>query len=298
MSVDKMQQQRFELKYKISEDTALRVRDFVSSFLVPDEFAEGKPNFSYPVHSLYLDSDDMRLYWDTINGNKNRFKLRLRYYDDNPNSPIFFEIKRRMNNCILKQRGGVRRNAVGWLLAGHIPEASHLVSKDTKPMVALQRFCQLMAEMGASPKGHIFYMREAWMGLYDNSVRVTLDREVGCDPHFSMDVSTRVENPAFAFRPLVILELKFTNRFPVWFEDLVRSCDLVLTGAAKYVDGVAACGESIFYGRRPNLIEEMQTTQAPEPLQSSNSAQDLEPDHSRQTASHNNFTIKEGMNHG
>jgi SPX domain protein involved in polyphosphate accumulation len=264
MSQDKMQQQRFELKYKISEDTAMRVRDFVSSYLIPDEFAEGKPNFSYAVHSLYLDSDDMRLYWDTINGNKNRFKLRLRYYDDNPHSPVFFEIKRRMNNCILKQRGGVRHEAVGWLLAGHIPEAAHLVSKETKAMVALLRFCQLMGEMRASPKAHIFYMREAWMGLQDNSVRVTLDREVGCDPHFSTKVSTHVENPAFAFRPQVILELKFTNRFPVWFEDLVRTCNLVLTGAAKYVDGVAACGESLFYGRQPELVEEMKATIKPE----------------------------------
>lgn len=297
MAQDKMQQQRFELKYKISEDTAMRVRDFVSSYLIPDEFAEGKPNFSYPVHSLYLDSDDMRLYWDTINGTKNRFKLRLRYYDDNPNSPIFFEIKRRMNNCILKQRGGVRRNAVGWLLAGHIPEASHLFSKETKPMVALQRFCQLMAEMGASPKGHIFYMREAWMGLYDNSVRVTLDREVGCDPHFSMEVSTRVTNPSFAFRPLVILELKFTNRFPVWFEDLVRSCNLVLTGAAKYVDGVDACGSSLFYGRRPTLIEEMQTTQAPKPIQNGNATLDSAPAKEDESVGQSNL-IKEELNHG
>jgi SPX domain protein involved in polyphosphate accumulation len=264
MSQDKMQQQRFELKYKISEETALRVRDFVSSYLIPDEFAEGKPNFSYAVHSLYLDSDDMRLYWDTINGNKNRFKLRLRYYDDNPHSPVFFEIKRRMNNCILKQRGGVRHEAVRWLLAGHIPEASHLVSKETKALVALLRFSQLMGEMGASPKAHIFYMREAWMGLNDNTVRVTLDREIGCDPHFSTEVSTHVENPAFAFRPQVVLELKFTNRFPVWFEDLVRSCDLVLTGAAKYVDGVAACGESLFYGLQPELVEEMKSTMKPE----------------------------------
>lgn len=292
-----MQQQRFELKYKISEETALRVRDFVSSYLIPDEFAEGKPNFSYPVHSLYLDSDDMRLYWDTINGNKNRFKLRLRYYDDNPDSPIFFEIKRRMNNCILKQRGGVRRNAVGWLLAGHIPEASHLVSQETKPMVALQRFCQLMAEMGASPKGHIFYMREAWMGLYDNSVRVTLDREVGCDPHFSMEVSTRVENPAFAFRPQVILELKFTNRFPVWFEDLVRTCNLVLTGAAKYVDGVFACGETLFYGRRPTLVQEMQATEAPEVSRDDSLTLDPAADAYVQTAEAD-ILIKEELNHG
>jgi hypothetical protein len=78
MARDRMQKQRFELKYLISEDTALMVRDFVKSYLDFDEYSVGKPNYSYPVHSLYLDSDALQLYWETINGNKNRYKLRLR----------------------------------------------------------------------------------------------------------------------------------------------------------------------------------------------------------------------------
>jgi len=112
MRADRMQQSRFELKYLINETMAERVRDFVRCYLSMDEFSVGKPNYSYPVHSLYLDSDNLEIYWRTINGDKNRYKLRLRYYSDNPKSPVFFEIKRRMNNCNLKQRGGVRRDAV------------------------------------------------------------------------------------------------------------------------------------------------------------------------------------------
>ncbi|HKQ36797.1 MAG TPA: hypothetical protein VJ063_01895, partial [Verrucomicrobiae bacterium] len=41
----------------------------------------------------------------------------------------------------------------------------------------------------------------------------------------------------------VVLELKFTNRFPDWFRDLVRVFGLRQCGAAKYVDGVALQGE-------------------------------------------------------
>src|SRR5262249_55670875 len=129
MRRDRMQQQRFELKYLIPEQTALQVRDFVRSYLEMDEFSVGRPNYSYPVHSLYLDSDDLRLYWRTINGDKNRYKLRLRYYSLSPESPVFFEIKRRMNNCILKQRGGVLHESIESLLKGHFPEPHDLISK-------------------------------------------------------------------------------------------------------------------------------------------------------------------------
>jgi hypothetical protein len=118
MAEDKLQLQRLELKYVISESVAVGIRDFVSSILEIDEFGATRPNLSYPVHSLYLDSNDLRLYWETINGTKNRFKLRLRFYDNRPEAPVYFEIKRRMNNCIMKQRGGVRRDSVGWLEIG------------------------------------------------------------------------------------------------------------------------------------------------------------------------------------
>ncbi len=88
---DNLQRQRYEHKYIIREDVALAVRDFVSSYLEIDSFGATQPNLSYPVHSLYLDSPDLRLYQTTINGDKNRYKLRIRFYEDRPKAPVFFK---------------------------------------------------------------------------------------------------------------------------------------------------------------------------------------------------------------
>src|ERR1044071_1876633 len=238
MAEDKMQQQRFELKYVINEATALAVRDFVSSYLEIDEYGATLPNFSYPVHSLYLDSDQLCLYQATINGDKNRYKLRLRFYDNRAEAPIFFEIKRRLNNIISKQRGGVRRDAVNWLLAGQLPEPGHLVSRDPRQLVALQGFCKLLHDIRAKPKAHIAYLREAWISPRDNSVRVTLDRQVKCEPDPVARLNTQLINPVAVFGNEVILELKFTDRFPDWFKELTRVFGLMQCGAAKYVEGV------------------------------------------------------------
>lgn len=243
MSEDRMQLSRFELKYIIPEDVALAVRSFVASYLELDEFGATMPNFSYPVHSLYLDSGHLDLYTRTINGDKNRYKLRLRFYDNRPDAPVFFEIKRRMNNTIAKQRGGVRREFVDGLLAGQLPAPHHLISKDPKHLVALQKFCDLMVNLGAAPKAHIFYMREAWISRMDNSVRVTMDRQVLCDPEPTARLLTALVDPVVVFGNMVILELKFTNRFPDWFKALVRIFGLTQCGAAKYVDGVTLLGQ-------------------------------------------------------
>ena len=243
MPTDKMQTSRFEQKYIISEDTALRIRDFVRAYLELDENGVGKPEFSYPVHSLYLDSDVLTTYWATINGTKNRYKLRLRFYSQSPQAPVFFEIKQRMNNCIRKQRGGVRRDAVASLLAGHLPEPSHLVSSDPRQLIALQNFSRMMLEISARPKVHIAYLREAYVPHDDNSARLTLDRQVRSEPELTARLSTQMSDPVLVWGRDVVLELKFTNRFPDWFGELVRVFGLRQCGAAKYVDGVALQGE-------------------------------------------------------
>jgi len=243
MEKDNLQPQRFELKYLVNEEVALAMRDFVRSYLVPDEFASRSSDFSYPNHSLYLDSGDLRLYWDVVNGNKNRYKLRLRYYDDNPVAPVFFEIKRRSDSAILKERGAVRREAVPALLAGQLPELNHLISSSPKHLSALQHFCRLMHDSGASPKTHVRYQREAWMSRDDNSVRVTFDREVCITSHSEPVVTTRMENPVMPWGRLVILELKFTTRFPNWFFEMVRLFNVMQCGVAKYAEGVALLGE-------------------------------------------------------
>ncbi len=243
MKKDRMQQSRYELKYLIDETTAARVRDFVGSYLDLDEYGVGKPDRSYQVHSLYLDSDNLEIYWRTVNGDKNRYKLRLRYYSDDPDIPVFFEIKRRMKDVILKQRGGVRQEAVPLILRGQLPEHSQFITKDPGSVVAIQRFLHLMAQLGAKPKSHIYYRREAYVSD-DGEVRVTMDRDVLAEPQLQPRIKVKMSNPVHSYRGFVILELKFTNRFPNWFRDLVRMAQTMQCGAAKYLSSASLIGRN------------------------------------------------------
>ena len=255
MSRDRMQQSRFELKYLIQESTAERVRDFVRCYLNMDENSVGKPDYSYPVHSLYLDSDSLEIYWRTVNGDKNRFKLRLRFYSDHPDTPIFFEVKRRMKDIILKQRGAVKQSAVPLLLSGQYPSSEHMVSRDAKGMVSVQKFINLMVELHAKPKSHIFYRREAYVSD-DDQVRVTLDRDVYSEPNLTPFIKVKMTNPVHAYKGFVILELKFTNRFPNWFRELVRMAQVMQCGAAKYLSGVQLMGRNRLGAHHAEVLEE------------------------------------------
>ena len=251
----RLQQQRFELKYLVEESLTPAIRDFVSCHLELDDFGVGRPNFSYPVHSVYLDSDDLHTHQATIVGTKNRFKLRLRYYDDAPQAPVFFEVKGRVDSCILKRRCGVRRGAVAQVLSGQMPAPDQLVTTEPRHFAALERFLLLMTSINARPKAHNSYLREAWVSPHDNSVRVTFDRNIRIEPHFDFTAVVPMREPVSIYSPVVILELKFTDRFPNWFNDLVQSFNLMQSSAAKYSGGVLMLGEYRFNAQ--NIFEDV-----------------------------------------
>ena len=85
-----LQRSRYELKYIIQEPTAHEVRAFARNHLMPDPYARSDNNYSYNIYSVYLDNPGLALMNQTLEGMKNRFKLRVRFYDDNPNHPVFF----------------------------------------------------------------------------------------------------------------------------------------------------------------------------------------------------------------
>jgi len=240
------------MKYLIDEAITPGLRDFVSSYLELDDYGVGLKNLSYPVHSLYLDSDELKTFHTSVTFTRNRYKLRLRYYDDRPQTPVFFEVKARSDNCILKQRCGVRRAAVPWLVRGHLPEPGQLFSKGPNELGALQHFILLMCQIKARPKAHNSYLREAWVSPDDDSVRITFDRDIRIEPSFLPEAVIEMKRPTRVFPNLVVLELKFTARFPNWFKEMVRRFNLMQFSSAKYAEGVILLGEQQFHdGEKP-----------------------------------------------
>jgi hypothetical protein len=240
--MDRLQTQRFELKYLVSEQTARAVRQFVRCYLKPDDFAATLPNNAYPVHSLYLDSPDLMTYQAVQTGEKNRFKLRIRYYSDHDET-VYFEIKRRTNDVISKMRAKVRREAVQPLLSGEPPQLRHLAKPDGRQLFALQEFCRLMHRLRATPRSHVAYSREAWMSPVNNSMRVTFDRAVQCEAEFGGSLLTQLGEAVAPFDERVVLELKFVDRLPHWCIEMIRVFGLVRGGAPKYAQGVLLLGE-------------------------------------------------------
>jgi len=236
-----LQGSRYEMKYLIDEPCARAVAEFAMAYLEPDEYAATRPNYEYPVHSLYLDSPDLALCRASLHGERNRFKLRIRVYDDDPASPAFFEIKRRLDSVILKRRAAVQRSSVQRLLAGQWPHLTDLQQTNHGMYYgALQHFCGLQSTVRAEGMIFVSYVREAYVTPNENTVRVTFDRRIRTR-RYNNDFSV-ADSPDWVDPRVngVVLEIKFTDRFPIWVRDMVRMFNLDRRSMAKYVTCVRA----------------------------------------------------------
>lgn len=238
MPDDRLQRQRYELKFRVPSARVASLCDFVRCHLEPDPFG-GVADGAYPVRSVYLDSPDFALCRATINGDKNRFKLRLRSYAEDPGAPVFLELKRRDNDNIHKRRVALRPGAAGRLWDAAWPDERVLAEPGPRARGELDAIWSLVRRLGAEPRALVVYRREAWVSPRGNEVRVTFDRDVTCTPWRRPEPGPRPVPAPDVFGGEVVLEIKFTDRFPRWVGDLVGAFNLVRCGAAKYVDGLA-----------------------------------------------------------
>jgi len=238
--------QRFEAKYFLSEMEAQAVLDYIAPFVELDPHApEGG---HYPINSLYLDSPELVLFRTSLFGEKNRFKLRIRSYSDEAGAPVFYEIKRRMDQIILKERVAVHRENVGALLSGRGCDLEALVRPNERNLTKLYHFRDLMERICALPVCMVRYMREAYMSALEEPVRLSFDRRLATIPARTYEPSLWTYTPewyAVDF-PEVVLEIKFTDAFPVWVRRLIQHFELRRVSAAKYVECVRCLeGEGI-----------------------------------------------------
>tara|TARA_B100000242_G_scaffold293376_1_gene271295 strand:+ start:842 stop:1495 length:654 start_codon:yes stop_codon:yes gene_type:complete len=83
---------RYERKYEFNQGYEKVIRTFLKSKNFKKIFPDRR------VNSLYYDTVDKQIYFDSINGLSNKFKVRVRFYNNNENQNFEvggFEIKRK-----------------------------------------------------------------------------------------------------------------------------------------------------------------------------------------------------------
>ncbi|WP_299564239.1 polyphosphate polymerase domain-containing protein [uncultured Mycolicibacterium sp.] len=229
---------RYEIKYLLDELKVPQLREELAKRMATDPHS---PRGGYPVTSLYYDTQDLRFYWEKIEGLRFRRKLRMRLYgrpdECTDDTPVQVEIKQRVNRVTQKRRIALPyAQARRWL--------DDRVPPETGPHQHgfISEVTTLLGNLDLRPIVTTGYLREAFVGQdADLGLRVTIDHRVhgrDRDFHFASGAQNRFIIPP----KLAIVEIKANERVPYWVTDLAARLDMPVVRISKYCQSVQAFG--------------------------------------------------------
>ena len=229
---------RFELKYLFPVRRLAELRAAMGPYVTADPNAGAN---GYRVHSVYWDSPRFRFFWEKIDGEKIRRKVRFRTYGEG--SEVFIEIKQRIDRTVQKRRVIWPADRVNERFGMNRSDYEQ-PETDENPVVS-EVLC-LCHQYNLRPVMAVSYRRQALFGVYEPELRITFDTRV----QFSAN-ELRVDRPFEVGRYMVdprmaIMEIKFNHHVPMWLIRLVEQFQLSVIRFSKYCTAV----DIAHYGRQ------------------------------------------------
>ena len=224
---------RFELKYLLHHRVAREFVDAISAHVYMDKNVQGE---SYKVASLYYDSPRLASYWEKIDGEKFRRKVRVRTYGASP-TEAFVEIKQRYNLSVQKRRCRFPIEDAQKTMV-EVVNGRYTGGKDP----VFDEVFLLTRRNDLKPKLIIAYNRMAFFDHYKSDLRITLDKNIRAR-NLSLDLTKDRLRGRHAVPPtMVLLEVKFNEAIPRWLCTVLNSIDAQVQRISKYCAGIEALG--------------------------------------------------------
>ena len=119
---------RYEYKYIVPKSLLDKLRELIKPFMELDKHAVDSGG-EYTVRSIYFDTPALECYTMKLDGVKRRNKVRLRGYNlKGDSNPVFFELKKKRDEPLYKNRAGLDFTAAKKILQRSEEHTSELQS--------------------------------------------------------------------------------------------------------------------------------------------------------------------------
>ncbi|MUV37624.1 hypothetical protein JNUCC1_01430 [Lentibacillus sp. JNUCC-1] len=237
---------RKEQKYLITREQYKALVKQIQPNMRPDKFGvDGR----YTVSSLYFESRDYKIYFETKNKLRYRQKLRLRIYNDaDLNSTAFFEVKQKHKKVVNKRRMLLPLSEAYRYLSAE--QNDHLEEFETTNLQVLREIDYFRHLYELEPGMVVSYDRHALHGLYDENLRMTFDMNLRCrDEDLQLEHGPYGAN--FIDPNLIVLEVKVDDSVPLWLVRILQALNCEQKSASKFCTSM----ELLKSDRLPNGVQ-------------------------------------------
>ena len=211
---------RYEQKYLLSAEQYASFKKRLDEYIQPDEY------FKSTVCSIYYDTEDFRFIRSSIDGPVYKEKLRLRSYNvPTADSTVFVELKEKFNGLVYKRRIAMTVDEAVDYLSGRTA-----LKDDSQPGREIDWFLKTNS---VSPKVFLASDREAYVGIENNELRITFDRDIrwrGDD----LDLTHGSRGKNVTESGQVLMEIKMPESSPMWLARMLSEEKIFPTGFSKY----------------------------------------------------------------
>ena len=219
--------ERCEYKYILDAPTRAALEDEVRAALPPDIYSGGR---AYTISSVYFDDPRRRLYYQTLDREPYRYKLRLRVYGEaESDRDSFFEIKSKHMGRSEKRRLRLplAANERLWL-DGVTPD--NLLPESRK---LAGDIIGLIHRDDLAPSAVVSYERLAFAGSGDERLRVTFDSALRIRTD-DLDLTHGSGGRRVMPDDMTVLEIKSGRNLPLTITRLIGKYGLKNVSYSKY----------------------------------------------------------------
>jgi VTC domain len=226
---------RYEYKYFVPYTKLEPLRRAILPFVNLDSFAQ-KFGGQYSVKSIYFDTPRFLHYQTKVDGAANRLKVRMRGYNEGgADATVFFEIKRKYEMPIRKNRAQLRFSEALDLLGGNA-DVDDFIQKE-KWADDARRFLYQIKARQMRPVVNVIYEREPYLTRATdpaNDARITFDKNLRSVAWPNIEQLFDETDAKPVYNGCFVLEIKFNLYCPVWLRDIVDDLKLYREAASKY----------------------------------------------------------------
>lgn len=186
-------------------------------YVSPDENADG--NGEYTISSIYMDDEHLTCYYETVNNDYYRQKVRLRVYgnESSADSPAFLEIKSKIDGLVVKRRVRMKLSDAMAFVSDcsengldcdtqKYPSTSDQILREIRQVIASKKLRNVCV---------VSYDRYPFVSNDDADLRITFDfniRTRGDD----LDLTHGTYGTPRIPDNVAILEVKTSKEIPLW----------------------------------------------------------------------------------
>lgn len=202
-------------------------------------------NGRYTVSSLYFDTPDKAIYYETKNKVKYRQKLRLRVYGEvEASTKSFFEIKQKHDKVVHKRRLTMAlEEANRYLAAG---AGGQLSGYRVSNLQVLREIDYFISFYNLRPEMVVSYDRHALHGRDDENLRMTFDFNLRCRRD-ELDLAKGSHGEFFIDPDLVVLEVKVDHSVPLWLARILQKVECEQRSASKFCVSTEMLAEELVF---------------------------------------------------